>query len=84
MSDKIQYAAIDKIDNKLDEIEELLDQAPLLQDDKNELINSIYEFYCDLEKAVDRYHEEWEFDQETISSSLKKDIEDHIERYSSV
>ena len=84
MSDKIQYAAIDKIDDKLDQIEELLDQAPLLQDDKNELINSIYEFYCDLEKAVDRYHEEWEFDQEVISSSLKKDIEDHIERYSSV
>ena len=84
MSDKIQYAAIDKIDDKLDQIEELLDQAPLLQDDKNKLINSIYQFYCDLEKAVDRYHEEWEFDQETISSSLKKDIEDHIERYSSV
>ena len=60
MSDKIQHAAIDKIDNKLDEIEVLLDQAPLLQDDKNELINSIYEFYCDLEKAVDRYHEEWQ------------------------
>jgi len=60
MSDKIQYAAIEKIDNKLDEIEVLLDQAPLLQDDKNELINSIYEFYCDLEKAVDRYHEEWQ------------------------
>ena len=70
MSDKIQYAAIDKIDNKLDEIEVLLDQAPLLQDDKNELINSIYEFYCDLEKAVDRYHEEWEFDQETITKEL--------------
>ena len=60
MSDKIQYAAIDRIDNKLDEIEVLLDQAPLLKDDKNELINSIYEFYCDLEKAVDRYHEEWQ------------------------
>lgn len=60
MSDKIQYATIEKIDNKLDEIEVLLDQAPLLQDDKNELINSIYEFYCDLEKAVDRYHEEWQ------------------------
>ena len=60
MSDKIQYAAIEKIDNKLDEIEVLLDQAPLLKDDKNELINSIYEFYCDLEKAVDRYHEEWQ------------------------
>ena len=70
MSDKIQYAAIDRIDNKLDEIEVLLDQAPLLQDDKNELINSIYEFYCDLEKAVDRYHEEWEFDQETISPPI--------------
>ena len=70
MSDKIQYAAIDKIDNKLDEIEVLLDQAPLLQDDKNELINSIYEFYCDLEKAVDRYHEEWEFDQEKITKEL--------------
>ena len=60
MSDKIQYAVIEQIDNKLDEIEVLLYQAPLLQDDKNELINSIYEFYCDLEKAVDRYHEEWQ------------------------
>ena len=84
MSDKIQYAAIDRIDDKLDQIEVLLDQLSLIREDKENLIDSIYQFYCDLEKAVDRYHEEWEFDQETISSSLKKDIEDHIERYSSV
>ena len=84
MSDTIQYEAFDKIDNKLDEIEVLLEDLPLLRDDKQELVDAIYEFYYDLEKAIDRYHEEWEFDQETISSSLKKEIEDHIERYSSV
>jgi len=60
MSDKIQYAAIEKIDNKLDEIEVLLDQAPLLKDDKSKLIELLYDYYCDLEIAVDRYHEEWE------------------------
>ena len=60
MSDKIQYAAIEKIDNKLDEIEVLIDQAPLLKDDKSKLIELLYDYYCDLEIAVDRYHEEWE------------------------
>ena len=79
MSDKIQYAAIDEIDNKLDEIEELLDQLSLIREDKNELINSIYEFYCDLENAVDRYNRGVGFDQETISSSLKREIEEHVE-----
>ena len=108
MSDKIQYEAFDKIDNKLDEIEVLFEDLPLIREDKENLIDSLYELYCDLEKAIDRYHEEWEFDQEVISSSLKqqndekelrekdaritealspslrKEIEDHIERYSSV
>ena len=60
MSDKIQYAAIERIDNKLDEIEVLIDEAPLLKRDKNKLIELLYDFYCDLEIAVDRYHEEWE------------------------
>lgn len=60
MSDKIQYAAIERIDNKLDEIEVLIDQAPLLKRDKNKLIELLYDFYCDLETAVDRYHEEWQ------------------------
>ena len=84
MSDKIQYEAFDKIDNKLDEIEVLLEDLPLIREDKENLIDSLYDLYCDLEKAIDRYHEEWEFDQEVISSTLKKDIKDHIERYSSV
>ena len=70
MSDKIQYAAIDEIDNKLDEIEELLDQLSLIREDKNELINSIYEFYCDLENAVDRYNRGVGFDQEKITKEL--------------
>jgi hypothetical protein len=52
--------AFARIDNKLDEIEVLLDQVPLLKEDKKELVDSIYEFYCDLEKAIDRYHEEWQ------------------------
>lgn len=60
MSDKIQYAAIERIDNKLDEIEVLIDDAPLLKRDKNKLIELLYDFYCDLEIAVDRYHEEWQ------------------------
>ena len=59
----MDFANVDKafarIDNKLDELEVLLDQVPLLRDDKKELVDSIYEFYCDLEKAIDRYHEEW-------------------------
>jgi len=60
MSDKIRYAAIEQIDNKLDEIEVLIDQMPLLKDDKSKLIESLYDYYCDLEMAVDRYHEEWQ------------------------
>ena len=60
MSDKIQYAVIEQIDNKLDEIEVLVDQMPLLKDDKRKLIDSIYDFYSDLEIAADRYHEEWQ------------------------
>lgn len=59
MLDKVKYAAIDRIDNKLDEIEVLIDQAPLLKDDKSKLIELLYDFYSDLETAVDRYHEEW-------------------------
>ena len=84
MSDTIQYEAFDKIDNKLDEIEVLLEDLPLIREDKENLIDSLYDLYCDLEKAIDRYHEEWEFDQETISSSLRKDIQEHVEKYSSV
>ena len=60
MLDKVKYAAIERIDNKLDEIEVLIDEAPLLKRDKNKLIELLYDFYCDLEIAVDRYHEEWE------------------------
>ena len=60
MSDKIRYAAIEQIDNKLDEIEVLIDQMPLLKDDKSKLIELLYDYYYDLEIAVDRYHEEWE------------------------
>jgi len=58
--DKVKYAAIERIDNKLDEIEVLIDEAPLLKRDKNKLIELLYDFYCDLEIAVDRYHEEWQ------------------------
>lgn len=60
MLDKVKYAAIERIDNKLDEIEVLIDEAPLLKRDKNKLIELLYDFYCDLEIAVDRYHEEWQ------------------------
>jgi len=60
MSDKIRYAAIEQIDNKLDEIEVLIDETPLLKRDKNKLIELLYDYYCDLEMAVDRYHEEWQ------------------------
>ena len=73
MSDKIQYEAFDKIDNKLDEIEVLLEDLPLIREDKENLIDSLYELYSDLEKAIDRYHEEREFDQETISPPGKKE-----------
>jgi len=58
--DKVKYAAIERIDNKLDEIEVLIDEAPLLKRDKNKLIELLYDYYCDLEIAVDRYHEEWQ------------------------
>ena len=64
MSDKIQYAAIDRIDDKLDQIEVLLDQLSLIREDKENLIDSIYEFYCDLENAVNQYNRGVGFDQE--------------------
>ena len=73
MSDTIQYEAFDKIDNKLDEIEVLLEDLPLIREDKENLIDSLYDLYCDIEKAIDRYHEEWEFDQETITPPSKKE-----------
>jgi len=60
MSDSIVHDLITRIDNKLDEIEVLIDQTPLLKDDKNKLIESLYDYYCDLEEAIDRYHEEWQ------------------------
>jgi len=60
MSDSIVHDLITRIDNKLDEIEVLIDQMPLLKDDKSKLIDSIYDFYSDLEIAADRYHEEWQ------------------------
>lgn len=59
MSDKIKYSVIERIDNKLDEIEVLLDEVPLLKDDKSKLIELLYDYYSDLEIAIDRYHEEW-------------------------
>ena len=59
----MDFANVDKafarIDNKLDELEVLLDQVPLLKEDKKRFIDSIYDFYSDLELAIDRYHEEW-------------------------
>jgi hypothetical protein len=58
MSDSIVDNVINRIDNKLDEIEVLLDQLPLLREDKSKLIESLYDYYCDLEIAVDRYYEE--------------------------
>jgi ribosome assembly protein YihI (activator of Der GTPase) len=60
MSDSIVDDVINRIDNKLDEIEVLIDQMPLLKDDKSKLIELLYDYYCDLEIAVDRYHEEWQ------------------------
>ena len=81
MSDTIQYEAFDKIDNKLDEIEVLFEDLPLIREDKENLIDSLYDLYCDLEKAIDRYHEEWEFDQETISPSLINSTKEHAMSY---
>ena len=60
MSDSIVHDLITRIDNKLDEIEVLIDQMPLLKNDKSKLIESLYDYYCDLEIAADRYHEEWQ------------------------
>jgi len=60
MSDSIVDNVINRIDNNLDEIEVLLDQLPLLREDKSKLIELLYDYYCDLEIAVDRYHEEWQ------------------------
>lgn len=60
----MDFANVDKvfarIDNKLDEIEVLLDEAPLLKEDKSKLIELLYNYYSELEIAVDRYHEEWQ------------------------
>ena len=60
MLDSIVHNLITRIDNKLDEIEVLIDQMPLLKEDKSKLIDSLYDFYSDLEIAADRYHEEWQ------------------------
>ena len=84
MSDSIVDDVINRIDTKLDEIEVLLEDLPLIREDKSKLVDALYDYYCDLEIAVDRYHEEWEFDQEVISSTLKKDIQEHVEKYSCV
>jgi hypothetical protein len=60
----MDFANVDKvfarIDNKLDEIEVLLDEAPLLKEDKSKLIELLYNYYSELEIAIDRYHEEWQ------------------------
>ena len=63
MSDSIVDNVINRIDNNLDEIEVLLDQLPLLREDKSKLIELLYDYYCDLEIAVDRYHEEWQIER---------------------
>lgn len=94
MSDKIVDAIIDQIDNHLDCIEELLDGLKLVRSDHKELVDSIYEFYLDLEKAVDRVADlrmdEKELREkdaritEALSPSLKREIQEHVERYSSV
>ena len=92
MSDKIVDAIIDQIDNHLDCIEYLLDDLKLVRADHKELVNSIYEFYIDLEKAVDRVadlrKDEKELREkdaritEALSPSLKKDIQEHVKKES--
>ena len=94
MSDKIVDTIIDQIDTHLDCIEELLDSLKLVRSDHKELVDSIYEFYLDLEKAVDRVADlrmdEKELREkdaritEALSPSLKKEIHGLVERYSSV
>ena len=94
MSDKIVDTLIDQIDTHLDCIEELLDSLKLIRSDHKELVDSIYEFYLDLEKAVDRVadlrkdeNELQEKDDritEALSPSLKREIQEHVEKYSSV
>ena len=94
MSDKIVDTLIDQIDTHLDCIEELLDSLSLIRSDHKELVDSIYEFYLDLEKAVDRVadlrmdeNELQEKDDritEALSPSLKREIQEHVEKYSSV
>ena len=91
MSDKIVDAIIDQIDNHLDCIEELLDGLKLVRADHKELVDSIYEFYLDLEKAVDRVadlrKDEMELREkdaritETLSPSLMKSLEEHAMSY---
>ena len=91
MSDKIVDNIIDRIDTYLDRIEELLDSLSLIRSDHKELVDSIYEFYLDLEKAVDRVADlrmdEMELRDkdarisEALSPSLIKSLEEHAMSY---
>ena len=91
MSDKIVDTIIDQIDTHLDCIEELLDSLSLVRSDHKELVDSIYEFYLDLEKAVDRVadlrKDENELQEkdaritEALSPSLMKSLEEHAMSY---
>ena len=91
MSDKIVDTIIDRIDTHLDCIEELLDGLKLVRADHKELVDSIYEFYNDLEKAVDRVADlrmgEKELREkdaritEVLSPSLMKSLEEHAMSY---
>lgn len=94
MSDKIVDNIINRIDNHLDCIEVLLDDLSLIRSDHKELVDSIYEFYLDLEKAVDRVADlrmdEKELRDkdaritEALSPSLKREIQDHAESFEGV
>ena len=94
MSDKIVDNIIDRIDTYLDRIEELLDDLHLIRSDHKELVDSIYEFYLELEKAVDRvaelrYNEKELRDKdarisEALSPSLKREIQEHAESFEGV
>lgn len=94
MSDKIVDTLIDQIDTHLDCIEELLDGLNLVRADHKELVDSIYEFYLDLEKSVDRVADlrkvrmdEKELREkdaritEALSPSLMKSLEEHAMSY---
>ena len=91
MSDKIVDTIIDQIDTHLDCIEELLDSLSLVRSDHKELVDSIYEFYLDLEKAVDRVadlrKDENELQEkdaritEALSPSLINSLEEHAMSY---